>query len=332
MATIIINTHGNNLSHSGTVENPFALTFKEAVKTMGEDEARVLFATLYKNKSSQKPYTMTVKEVFKDTDTQKYVYQMPDKKCIETVCIKRKDGVTACASTQVGCAVGCAFCESGRNGLLRNLAPAEIVQQIVLLKEKVNRIIFMGIGEPLHNYDALIRAIHVLRDRNGLDFPTDGITVSTVGPVKQLKKLREEHIKIQLVLSLHSTDQKTRDAVIPGMRGNDIGQTVQAALSYSQRHNRKIIIAYLLLPGINDRPSDVRQLTQWFRHENIMINLLEYNRTSSGEMRSPRKEELLAFKNALESSGLETNIRVSHGRNIIAACGQLASKYNGLVQ
>jgi len=320
----------NNYSIADITGDPFGFTFKETAKLMGEHDARALFAGLYKNKntSGKKPHTMRAKDIFRDADTQKYVYELPDSRCIETVCIKRKTGVTACVSSQVGCSVGCVFCESGSSGLLRNLTPSEIVQQIVLLKEKVNRIIFMGIGEPLHNYDALIKAVHVLRDRNGLDFPTDGITVSTIGPVKQLKKLREEHVKIQLVLSLHATTQKTRDYIVPGMRGNDIRQTVEAVLSYSQRHNRKITIAYLLLPGINDKQSDIRQLAEWFGHENVMINLLEYNRTNYSGIKKPEKQDLIRFKNKLESCGLEVNIRVSHGRSIKAACGQLVSKYN----
>ena len=123
----------------------------------------------------------------------------------------------------VGCPIGCTFCESGSNGFIRDLSASEIVQQVILMKDKINRIVFMGMGEPLLNYDTLIKAIHILRDRNGLDFPTDGITISTVGPLKELKKLREEHIKIQLTLSLHATTQAVRDRLIPNMKGQDIG-------------------------------------------------------------------------------------------------------------
>jgi len=319
---------GGQCSLADITSDPFGFTFKEISRVMGEPDARAFYSGLYRGASGKKPYTMLARDIFRDADTRKYVYELSDGKCIEAVCIKRKTGVTVCVSSQVGCVVGCAFCESGRNGLVRNLTPSEIVQQIILLREKVNRIIFMGIGEPLHNYDALIKSIHILRDRNGLDFPTDGITVSTIGPIKPLKKLREEHVKIQLVLSLHATTQKTRDYIVPGMRGNDIRQTVEAVLSYSQRHNRKIIIAYLLLPGINDGQSDIRQLAEWFRRENVMINLLEYNQTNHDGIRKPDGQEMVRFKNRLESTGLEVNIRVSHGRGINAACGQLASRYN----
>ena len=184
--------------------------------------------------------------------SEKYVYELKDNKYIETVFIKRRDGGTVCVSTQVGCPVGCIFCESGRNGFVRNLTSSEIVQQIILLRRKVNRIVFMGMGEPLFNYDNLIKAIHILRDRYELNFPTDGITISTVSPVDQLKKLREEHLKIQLTISLHAAAQSARNRIIPHMRIYAIEDVVKQALSYSERHNRKIVFAYLLLPGIND--------------------------------------------------------------------------------
>ena len=215
-----------------------------------------------------------------------------------------------------------------KNGFIRNLTASEIVQQVTLLKEKVNRIVFMGMGEPLFNYDSLIKSIHILRDRNGLNFPTDGINISTVGPVAQLRKLREEHLKIQLTLSLHATDQTTRNMVMPHMRGNDINEVVEAVLSYSERHNRKITVAYLLIPGVNDGPANVRQLAKWFRNKNVLINVLQYNETDCNKIKRPNKQQLVAFKLKLEAAGLEVKLRESRGNKIKAACGQLVSKYN----
>lgn len=323
-----MNKHDNSRSVIDILNDPFGVPFVDVKNILGENAAKAWYTFLYKNNSPQKAHTIWAKEVLKNADTQKYVFELLDGKYIETVCIRRKTGVTACVSTQVGCPVQCVFCQSGRNGFGRNLSPSEIVQQVLFLKEKINRIVFMGIGEPLYNYDALIRAIHILRDRNGMDFPTDGITISTVGPIKQLKKLREEHIKIQLTLSLHATTQQTRDYIIPGMSGNDINQTVEAALSYSHRHNRKIVIGYLLLPGMNDKYSDVKRLADWFKHENAMINLMEYNPTGQKSIRAPKKNELEQFKNKLENKGLEVKIRESRGGRINAACGQLISKHN----
>lgn len=283
---------------------------------------------LYKQPFHKENLSISTKKVYKSSDTEKYVYELKDNRYIETVFIKRRDGGTVCVSTQVGCSVGCIFCESGRNGFVRNLTPSEIVQQVVLIRQKVNRIVFMGMGEPLFNYDNLIAAIHILRDRNGLNFPTDGITVSTVGPVNQLKKLREEHLKIQLTISLHAATQAARNCIIPHMHMYAIEDVVKQALSYSQRHNRKVVFAYLLLPGINDRSSDIRQLAKWFKGKNVMINVLQYNPTSNSKIRAPQKQEMVAFKHQLEQTGLEVTMRVSHGREIKAACGQLANTYN----
>ncbi len=308
--------------------DPYGFTYKEMSEVIGENEAKALYEELYKQLPRKKNLSMLVKNICKSSDTEKYVYELKDNKYIETVFIKRRDGGTVCVSTQVGCPVGCIFCESGRNGFVRNLTSSEIVQQIILLRRKVNRIVFMGMGEPLFNYDNLIKAIHILRDRYGLNFPTDGITISTVGPVDQLKKLREEHLKIQLTISLHAATQSARNRIIPHMRIYAIEDVVKQALSYSERHNRKIVFAYLLLPGINDRPSDVRQLAKWFRGKKVMINVLQYNPTSNSRIKAPQKREIVAFKHQLEQAGLEVTMRVSHGREINAACGQLANTYN----
>lgn len=261
----------------------------------------------------------------KDYNTTKYLFELTDGNKIETVCIKRRTGITVCVSTQVGCAVRCAFCASGALGLVRNLTASEIVGQVISVKERINRIVFMGMGEPLHNYSSLIESIHTLRDRNGLNFPTDGITLSTVGVLTGLKKLREEHLKIQLVLSLHATKQAVRDRLIPGMKNSNIDEIVTAFLSYGKRHNRKITVAYLLLPSVNDRISDKKQLAKWFQNENVRINLLPLNKTI-GTFRSVTTEQMRIFKKDLENLGLEVTIRETEGRNIQAACGQLAIK------
>ena len=133
---------------------------------------------------------------------------------------------------------------------------------------------------------------------------------------------------MQLTISLHSAPQSARNRIIPHMRIYAIEDVVKQALSYSERHNRKIVFAYLLLPGINDRPSDVRQLAKWFRGKKVMINVLQYNPTSNSRIKAPQKREIIAFKNQLEQAGLEGTMRVSHGREINAACGQLAKTYN----
>jgi len=310
-------------------KDPYGYTYSEVVSALGESEANKFYRELYSgSKSSNKYKTITLKEIFHGPDTQKYAFELSDGYCIETVSIKRKTGTTVCVSTMIGCPVGCIFCASGENGFIRNLTPSEIVQQVIQINGRVNRIVFMGMGEPLFNYNNVIKSIHILRDRKGLNFPTDGITISTTGPLPQMKKLREEHIKIQLTLSLHATNQHTRDYIMPHMKGYDIEEVVQSVLSYSERHNRCVTIAYLLIPGINDRVNDVQQLGKWFRDKNVLINLLQYNETDCKVVRRPNKQELIAFRDKLSKVGLNVKIRESRGRNIKAACGQLVSRLN----
>lgn len=310
-------------------KDPYGYTFSEMSIALGETEADRLYHELYSgSKNINKYKTIEIKEIFRGPDTQKYAFELSDGYCIETVSIKRKTGTTVCVSTMIGCPVGCIFCASGENGFIRNLTPSEIVQQVLLVNGKVNRIVFMGMGEPLFNYENVIKSIHILRDRKGLDFPTDGITISTAGPLPQMKKLREEHLKIQLTLSLHATNQHTRDYVMPHMKRYAIEDVVQSVLSYSERHNRRITIAYLLIPGLNDRGGDVKQLGKWFRDKNVLINLLQYNETDCKEIRRPNKQELVAFRDKLTKVGLSVKIRESRGGNIKAACGQLVSRLN----
>ena len=135
---------------------PYLFTFKEMSDALGDQRAKMLYTSLYKQKPNPEHLNISIKKIYKSNDTEKYVYELSDGNYIETVYIRRRDGGTACVSTQVGCAVGCIFCESGKNGLVRNLTPSEIVQQIILLRHKVNRIVFMGMGEPLFNYDSLL--------------------------------------------------------------------------------------------------------------------------------------------------------------------------------
>lgn len=321
-------SHINRFTAEDIYNDPFGYTYEEYSTVLGENAASDFYGNIYSSPKKSKYKTIKSKEVLRGRDTNKYVFELSDGYCIETVCIKRRTGTTVCVSTMVGCPVGCVFCASGENGFIRNLTPSEIVQQVIFVEEKVNRIVYMGMGEPLLNYDNVIKSIHILRDRRGLDFPTDGITISTVGPLNQLKKLREEHLKIHLTLSLHATNQTTRNRVLPHMKSYRIEDIVESVLDYSERHNRMVTIAYLLIPGVNDHMSDVKQLGKWFRNKNVLINLLQYNETNYQGIRRPNKQELVAFRDKLNNVGLTVKIRESRGGKIKAACGQLVSKRN----
>src|SRR5690606_17957416 len=153
----------------------------------------------------------------------------------------------------------------------------EIVAQVVQLGPRVNRIVFMGIGEPLHNYDEVLRSIRILRDRSGIGFPTRRITLSTIGVPRGLARLRGEHLAIQLTISLHATTQDVRTELIPGSRRHDLQEVVERALSWADRHNRVVTFAYLLLPGVNDSPADADRLAEMLAGQRARVNLMRWN-------------------------------------------------------
>ncbi len=255
--------------------------------------------------------------------SEKYLFGLDDGYAVETVLIRRRDGHTACVSSQVGCAFSCQFCASGQAGLKRNLTSAEIVEQVVQLGPKVNRIVFMGIGEPLNNYDNVLGAIRILRDRRGIDFPTTGITISTIGIPKALKQLREEHLGINLTISLHATTQAVRDRLIPGARKHDIREVVARALSWAERHNRTATFVYLILPGINDSVADAQRLVSMFADKPARINLMRWNPVDGVKLRRTDDRTLSLFRHRIAQAGIPVVVRDTQGSDIDAACGQL---------
>ena len=255
--------------------------------------------------------------------SEKVLFGLRDGYAIESVLIRRRDGYTACISSQVGCAFGCRFCASGQAGLKRNLSPGEIVEQVVRLGPKVNRVVFMGIGEPLNNYDNVLAAIRILRDRRGMAFPTSGITISTIGIPKGLKALREEHIAINLTISLHATTDEQRGALIPGARKHAIADVVGGALSWARRHNRTVTFVYLLLPGVNDSEADLSRLIAMFRAKPARLNLMRWNEVDGLGFARIGDHRLMQFHRALERAGIPTVVRDTQGKKIDAACGQL---------
>ncbi|WP_370676994.1 23S rRNA (adenine(2503)-C(2))-methyltransferase RlmN [Pleomorphomonas sp. PLEO] len=255
--------------------------------------------------------------------SEKMLFALRDGYAVESVLIRRRDGHTACISSQVGCAFACRFCASGQAGLKRNLDAAEIVEQVVQLGAKVNRIVFMGIGEPLNNYDQVMKAIRILRDRQGMNFPTTGITLSTIGIPKALKRLREEHLAINLTISLHATTQDTRGRLLPGTRSHAIDEVVERALAWAHRHNRPVTFVYLVLPGINDSAADADRLAAMLENTPARVNLMRWNPVDGIDLERTPDRSLVRFKRRLELARVPVVVRDTQGRDISAACGQL---------
>lgn len=314
------------------------LGFDEAEALVGHRTAATVFQQLYRERRRTSPQItrlldaagiattapLTRHHVEQGSTSAKYVFGLPDGAAIEAVRIRRRTGMTACVSSQVGCAFGCTFCASGRLGLQRQLRAGEIVQQVLELGRGINRLVFMGIGEPLHNYDQVLRAIRILRERRGLGLRTSGITISTIGIPRRLRQLREEHLKVNLTISLHATTDEVRHQLIPGARAFSIDDVVGASQRWADRHNRTVTYVYLLLPEVNDTNADADRLVGMLQRRKARVNLMRWNPVLGGATyRRVDDRRLTSFKHHLERHHVPTVVRDTQGRDIDAACGQL---------
>ncbi|MDA0270307.1 MAG: 23S rRNA (adenine(2503)-C(2))-methyltransferase RlmN [Chloroflexi bacterium] len=235
------------------------------------------------------------------------------------------DRTTVCVSTQVGCAMGCSFCATGQQGFTRNLRPSEILAQVLHFtrERRVTNIVFMGMGEPLANYDATMRAIRWMVHPDGLDLRQRGITVSTVGLVRAIDRLAGEGLQVGLTISLHAPDDELRRSLIDTARGTTIEELVDAARRYIAQRGRRVTFAYALLDQVNDDPEQARALGRRIRGIQAHVNLIPYNPTAGIGLRRPSRERVRAFQRALQAEGINATVRIERGQEIAAACGQL---------
>ncbi|HSX25837.1 MAG TPA: 23S rRNA (adenine(2503)-C(2))-methyltransferase RlmN [Chlamydiales bacterium] len=266
-----------------------------------------------------------------DLETIKFLWELPDKKRVESVLILSGDRRTVCISCQVGCPARCAFCASGREGLMRNLSPAEIVEQVLhinrflkLKGERVSHLVFMGMGEPLENYDAVVKSIQIFHSPEAFNISQRRITVSTVGVVEGIHKLAKEELKVNLVLSLHAPNQHIRKKIIPYARRYPLEEILLAMDNYSRETKRDITYEYTLLADINDHLQHARELSQLLLGKQCTVNLIPYNPVDGLNLRRPEKEMIEGFRAVLEEAGINTTWRYTKGKDIAAACGQLA--------
>lgn len=266
-----------------------------------------------------------------DLETIKFLWELPDQKRVESVLIMSGDRRTVCISCQVGCPARCAFCASGKEGLLRNLSAAEIVEQVLHINrtlkakgERVSHLVFMGMGEPMENYDAVVKAIQIFNAEEGLGISQRRITVSTVGVVEGIHKLAKEELKVNLVLSLHAPNQHIRKKIIPYARKYPFEEVLMAMEAYSRETKRDITYEYTLMAGINDRPEHAEELAQLLTGKQCTVNLIPYNPVDGLLLQRPKREAIEEFREILEREGINTTWRYTKGKDIAAACGQLA--------
>lgn len=268
-----------------------------------------------------------------DKETTKFLWQLSDGKFVESVLIRAPGRRTVCVSSQVGCPARCAFCASGKKGLLRNLSSSEIVEQVIHIdrylkkkNERVCHIVFMGMGEPFENYDNIIKTIALLNSDKGLNISQRRMTVSTVGLVPQIMRFAEEDLKVNLVLSLHAPNQYIRQKIIPYARKYALADLLQAMLFFAQKTKRDITYEYTLLAGINDQKEHAEELAKLIKGHPCTVNLIPYNPIEGLLLKRPEKDAIELFRDILVQEGINTTWRYTKGKDIAAACGQLALK------
>ena len=271
-----------------------------------------------------------------DDGTVKLLLRWPDGAEAETVLIPDGDRRTACVSSQVGCPVRCAFCASGLDGVKRSLSAAQIVEQVVALNAasagdgggggRVTNVVFMGMGEPLANYAAVMQAVHVLHDPACLNLGARRITISTVGVPAKMRQLAGEQLPINLAISLHAPNEPLRKQLIPWAEHFALDDILDAARFYFERTGREITLEYILLSGVNDRPEHARELVGLCRTLRANVNLIRYNEVESLPFGRPTAQAVVAFQETLRRGGVNAHVRRSRGRDIDAACGQLRRK------
>ncbi|MBV8151492.1 MAG: 23S rRNA (adenine(2503)-C(2))-methyltransferase RlmN [Candidatus Eremiobacteraeota bacterium] len=269
-----------------------------------------------------------------DGQTTKGLFRTADGSDVEAVLMEHHGGrSTVCISSQAGCAYACAFCATGQAGFTRNLEATEIFDQarffareLASREKKITNVVFMGMGEPFANYEAVMKAVRLLQDPQGFGLGHRHITISTVGLVPQIDRFAAEGIQVNLAISLHAPTDELRSKMMPVNRKYPIEQLMAACERYIARTHRKIFFEYVMLAGVNDRPEDAVALARLMRGPLYHVNLIPYNATPNAELKGSPELRIRAFQKELESRGAVATVRVPMGRDIAAACGQLRAE------
>jgi 23S rRNA (adenine2503-C2)-methyltransferase len=272
-----------------------------------------------------------LREQYKSNDgVEKFVFQLYDSSCIETVLIKSKERKTICLSTQSGCKFSCAFCSSGALGFNRSLKVSEILEQILyiqyVLKNKITNYVFMGIGEPLDNYDNLVKALQIMNDPKGLNAGARRITVSTCGVIPGIEALKNFDMQINLSISLHATNDKTRSMIMPVNKLYPISKLLKACKHYFDKTNRIITFEYTLIKGVNDSANDADKLADMVKDLDAKVNIIPYSPSVNKKFEPSPEETCNMFFRVFREKNVNFTVRRSKGKDISAACGQLINR------
>ncbi len=263
--------------------------------------------------------------------TRKYLLSMNDGEVIEAVLMRYKHGNSICVSTQVGCKMGCTFCASTLGGMTRNLEAGEILGQIMTIQndigERISNVVLMGSGEPLDNYDEVLKFLRLVNHPQGLNISMRHITLSTCGLVKEIDRLAEEKLQITLAISLHAVTDEKRSSLMPINRKYDLDTLLKACRNYTDKTGRRITFEYALIEGENDHQEEARQLAKKLRGMLCHVNLIPINPVEERGYKASSNKNITKFQKILKDSGVETTIRRELGSDINAACGQLRAQH-----
>ena len=266
-----------------------------------------------------------------DIDVAKYLFLLSDNNKIEAVLMKHDYGNSLCVSSQVGCNMGCAFCESGRLKKVRNLNTHEMVLQLLKVERdlgiRISHLVLMGIGEPFDNYDNVMNFIDIINDDNGIALGSRHITVSTSGIVPKIKEFMNNGKQVNLAISLHAANNELRSKLMKVNKVYDLNELMSSIKEYINKTNRRVTFEYILLNGVNDRESDAIQLSKLLKNMNCYVNLIPYNETSHIEFKRSSDCNILKFYDILKKNNINVTIRREFGRKVSAACGQLRANY-----
>ena len=259
--------------------------------------------------------------------TNKYLFELDDGNLIEAVLMRHDYGLSICVSSQVGCNMGCSFCESGRLKKVRDLLPGEIVRQILMIeddiKERISSVVVMGIGEPFDNYDNIMKFIRIINDPLGIAIGARHITVSTSGLVPMIRRYAKEDLQTNLAISLHAPNDVLRTKIMKVNKAYPIEELMKSIKEYIALTNRRVTIEYVMLKDVNDDLKCAKELGSLLKGLNVYVNLIPYNETSHIEYKKSSNENIMAFYDCLKKNGINVTVRREFGSNIDAACGQL---------
>ncbi len=259
--------------------------------------------------------------------TNKYLFELADGNLIESVLMRHDYGISVCVSSQIGCNMGCSFCESGRLKKVRDLLPGEIVRQILMIEEdigmRISSVVVMGIGEPFDNYDNIMDFIRIINSPFGIAIGARHITVSTSGLVPKIMKYANEDLQTNLAISLHAPNDELRNKIMKVNKAYNISELINAIKYYIEKTNRRVTIEYVMLNMVNDSEDNAMELANLLRGMNVYVNLIPYNETSHIEYKKSSNERVMKFYDTLKRCGINVTVRREFGGNIDAACGQL---------